>query len=60
MCHRLTAAANARDPDGPSLQIGNALVFGLCAGDDGPAIKVSWVLGTGSCGEGDQFNGVLT
>ena len=39
--HGLTATADARDADGRSLEFGDALVFGLCSGDDRPAIMMS-------------------
>ena len=34
--HGLAAAADARDADGRSLEVGDVLVFGLYAGDDRP------------------------
>ena len=62
ICHGLAAATDARDADGRSLKVGDALIFGLCAGDDRPvrSINVSWTRGDNKRGEGDQFNGVLT
>ena len=34
--HGLAAATGARDADGRPLKVGDALIFGLCASDDGP------------------------
>lgn len=34
--HGLAAATEARDADGRPLEVGDALIFGLCASDDGP------------------------
>jgi len=60
--HGLAAATEARDADGRSLKVGDALIFGLCASDDRPvrSIRVSWTHWDSKRGEGDQFNGVLT
>ena len=60
--HGLAAATDARDADGRTLKVGDALVFGLCARDDCPvrSIGVSRTCADSKCGEGDQFNGVLT
>ena len=50
--HGLAAATDARDADGRSLKIGDALVCGLCARDDCPVrIGVSWTCADSKRGE---------
>ncbi len=37
--HCLAAAADARDTDWGSLEVGNAVILGACSGDDRPVIS---------------------